>query len=166
MFIIKNFLSEEEIIESLSVSMTDQWERNIGGRHGHYVPCRLSADLKKYPKLNEKFSSWDFQTKNRFYLARYEEDSACNGHMDPCMYTIIVLLEKPLRGGMLMLGKNNSKCADLDVGDAVCFYGKTYHYVTTVIEGKRVSLALWLNTLPDHIKNFLRSSYKYKNENI
>ncbi len=151
MLIIKDFLSTDCINELLSLSDNeDGWKEDLN------VPDRLTTEIVKYTSLQReldlKLPNSKLYIENRIYFSRYVPNTICNKHSDPCNYTMIVLLQAAKFGGHFMLVENQSnKRVQMGVGDAVLFKGSTEHFITEIMEGTRIALAIWFDEIPDHM---------------
>ena len=148
MFIIPKFLSQECIEETLEIALRDfNWAAT------HYTPTRCTTQIFEYPLLKKSLDSiignYELFYENRIYFARYLETEKCLIHKDPTPYTMIIPIQSPLLGGNLVINNKKEQIAPLKTGDAVIFKGSDQHYVTPVMKGTRISLALWFKYLPD-----------------
>lgn len=167
MLILKDFLPKQCIEEALSISSESlDWKlrsempnRAIQASINkmiEYVPCKLTACVKDYPLtqsfLYEQFGKDTFFVEDRIYFSKYEAGADCGKHVDPSVYTIIMLLQKALLGGDLMIEEEKNKKVLLNAGDAVLFTGSSPHFITEVMQGTRIALTLWLSDIPDEYK--------------
>lgn len=144
---IKNFLSGKCVSDLLERLSSEEWYDKDPN-----VPLRITTDINLYPILNEEVTCQlgkDFFIKDRIYFSKYIPETRGKSHTDPCNYTLIVLLQKSL-GGNFMLDKN--ELVKLSPGDAVLFKGNTNHFITEVISGTRIALAVWFNAVPEQYK--------------
>lgn len=151
MLVIKNFLSTDCVNELLSlIENEDGWKEDLN------VPDRLTTDITQYPtllkELDTKFTGYKLFIDNRIYFSRYVPNTICHKHADPCNYTMIVLLQSAQFGGNFMLVENNTnKRVKMNVGDAVLFKGSTEHFITEIVEGTRIALAIWFDKIHDQL---------------
>lgn len=146
---IKNFLSDPCIKDSLERLSTVQWSDQ-----DEYIPLRVAQDIDLYPMLKEELVNKignDFYIKDRIHFVQYPPKTKSPIHPDPCNYTLIVILQRSEFGGNLMF-EGNISANIKSPGDAILFEGNRKHFVTEVISGTRIALAVWLNSVPDQYK--------------
>lgn len=167
MLILKDFLPKQCIEEALSISSkSTNWklksENPSVALQMHLnkaienVPCRLTTSVNEYPDVKQflynQFGKDNFFVEDRIYFSKYEAGTDCARHVDQSAYTIIMLLQKALLGGDLMIEEEKNKKVLLNAGDAVLFTGNSPHFITEVMQGTRIALTLWLSNIPDEYK--------------
>ena len=135
----KNFLSISDVEEVLkNLKLINNWQSNI------YAPERLTSDIRNFPVLEEIYKNYFsiFQLlDNKIYFTRYNKGTQCFNHVDPCRFTVLIVLKKAELGGEI---KVNDMIFDPVAGDALIIKGSDYHEILTISKGSRISLAFWL----------------------
>lgn len=158
-YVIKNFLSEEDISEGVKIIEDQEKARGRGGLNLAKVlglkTCSMTDIVVDYIKriADKVIVNHDAKIVTQSAtLGIWYTGSSCPLHTDNpnnwnnmLTHSSVVYLNNDFEGGKIRFPEYNVEYAP-QLGDLVIFKADIQHEVTTITSGKRYTLALWHTT--------------------
>ena len=160
MYIVRNFLNEEEIKELLE--NLEGWEEGFTNSTKEHKDNYEIKDSKYATLIADKIKANRLAT-HRLFIKRmtlprfnkYKKDQKYARHIDSFVqsgvqtdWSYTLILKKPEKGGELRIeSENQNYTIGLNPGDIVFYHSGKIHEVTPIEEGERIAAIGWIESV-------------------